>query len=52
MSETIQLNLDELVKIYLTIRGEREKMESEWKGKDKELQNEQALQEQIGRAHV
>ena len=46
MSETIQLNLDELVKIYLTIRGEREKMESEWKGKDKELQNEQALLEQ------
>jgi hypothetical protein len=33
-------NTDELVKIYLTIRSERERMESEWKAKDKELQND------------
>jgi len=43
MSDT---SLDELVKIYLTIRSEREKMESDWKDKDKELHNEQALLEQ------
>ena len=40
------INLDELVKIYLTIRSEREKMEADWKVKDKELNNEQALLEQ------
>jgi len=28
MSETTELNLDELVKIYLTIRNEREKLKS------------------------
>lgn len=39
-------NLDELVKIYLTIRSEREKIESEWKAKDTEFKNEQALLEQ------
>ena len=41
-----ELNLDELVKIYLTIRSEREKMESSWKVQDAELKNEQALLEQ------
>jgi len=39
-------NLDELVKIYLTIRSEREKLESDWKAKDTELKNDQALLEQ------
>jgi hypothetical protein len=31
------MNLEELVKVYLTIRSEREKIESEWKAKDDEL---------------
>lgn len=39
-------NLDELVKTYLTIRSEREKIESEWKAKDQEFKNEQTLLEQ------
>ena len=39
-------NLDQLVKTYLTIRGEREKMESMWKAQDDELKGEQALLEQ------
>lgn len=43
MSDT---TLDELVKIYLTIRSEREKLESDWKVKDTELKNDQALLEQ------
>ena len=30
-------SLGELVKIYLTIRNERERMEAEWKVKDSEL---------------
>ena len=37
------LNLDELVKIYLTIRNEREKIASEWKDKDKEFENDLAI---------
>ena len=32
-----EMNLEELVKVYLTIRSEREKIESEWKAKDDEL---------------
>jgi hypothetical protein len=39
-------NLDELVKIYLTIRSERERIESEWEAKDKEFKEELALIEQ------
>jgi hypothetical protein len=39
-------NLDELVKIYLTIRSERERIESEWEVKDKEFKEELALIEQ------
>jgi len=31
------VNLEELVKIYLTIRNERERMESEWKARNDEL---------------
>jgi hypothetical protein len=37
-------NLDELVKIYLTIRSER--LEAEWEVKDKELKEELVLIEQ------
>ena len=33
-------NLDELVKIYLTIRNERERVEAEWKARDKEFEND------------
>jgi hypothetical protein len=39
-------NLDELVKIYLTIRSERERIEAEWEVKDKEFKEELALIEQ------
>ena len=46
MSETTELNLDELVKIYLTIRNEREKLKSYWEVKDGELEQEMKLLEQ------
>ena len=46
MSETTELNLDELVKIYLTIRNEREKLKSSWEVKDGELEQEMELLEQ------
>jgi hypothetical protein len=46
MSETTELNLDELVKIYLTIRNEREKLKSNWEVKDGELEQEMKLLEQ------
>ena len=46
MSETTELNLDELVKIYLTIRNEREKLKSSWEVKDGELEQEMKLLEQ------
>jgi len=40
--------LDELVKIYLTIRNEREKIEAEWKTKDAELKADlSALEQQM-----
>ena len=39
-------NLDELVKIYLTIRNERERVEAEWKARDKEFENDLVLLEQ------
>ena len=64
MSETTvedEVNLEELVKIYLTIRNERERIEAEWKVKDDELRGDlKALEsqmlvtcnEKIGRAHV
>lgn len=35
-----ETNLEELVKVYLTIRNERERMEAEWSAKDKELKAE------------
>lgn len=46
MSETTELNLDELVKIYLTIRTEREKLKSSWEVKDGDLEQEMKLLEQ------
>ena len=46
MSETTELNLDDLVKIYLTIRTEREKLKSSWEVKDGELEQEMKLLEQ------
>jgi hypothetical protein len=46
MSETTDLNLDDLVKIYLTIRTEREKLKSSWEVKDGELEQEMKLLEQ------
>ena len=35
--EVEETNLEQLVKTYLTIRGERERIEAEWKVKDDEL---------------
>ena len=41
-------SLGELVKIYLTIRNERERMEAEWKAKDSELKADlSALEQQM-----
>jgi hypothetical protein len=43
-----ETNLEELVKIYLTIRNERERIEAEWKAVDKELLADlQALESQM-----
>ena len=46
MSETTELNLEELVKIYLTIRTEREKLKASWEVQDGELEQEMKLLEQ------
>ena len=35
--ENTDVNLDELVKIYLTIRTEKERMEADWKARNDEL---------------
>ena len=35
-----EMNLEELVKVYLTIRSERERIEAEWKAKDDELRTD------------
>ena len=43
MSEVIDTNLDGLVKIYLTIRSERDRLESEWKEKAREIESELAI---------
>jgi hypothetical protein len=40
------MNTEELVKIYLTIRNERERIEAEWEVKDKELKQELLVIEQ------
>lgn len=43
-----EMNLEELVKVYLTIRGERERIEAEWKAKDDELRADlKALESQM-----
>ena len=43
-----EMNLEELVKTYLTIRGERERIEAEWKAKDDELRTDlKALEGQM-----
>ena len=34
------MNTEELVKIYLTIRNDRDKLEADWKTKDKDLEND------------
>jgi hypothetical protein len=39
-------NVEELVKTYLTIRNEREKIEAEWKAQDREFENELKMIEQ------
>lgn len=46
MSETTELNLDELVKIYLTIRTKREKLKASWEAEDGGLEQEMKLLEQ------
>ena len=47
MSEVVAPeNLGELVKIYLTIRNERERVEAEWKTKDAEFKADLAALEQ------
>jgi len=38
-------NLEELVKIYLTIRNERDRMRAEWESKDSELKSEMEVLE-------
>ena len=40
VEEIVDTKLDELVKVYLTIRNERERIEAEWAVKDKELKGE------------
>lgn len=40
VEEIVDAKLDELVKVYLTIRNERERIEAEWAVKDKELKEE------------
>jgi hypothetical protein len=46
MRETTELNLEELVKTYLTIRSERERIKASWEVKDGELEQEMKLLEQ------
>ena len=48
VEEIEDTKLDELVKVYLTIRGERERIEAEWKVKDDELRGDlKALESQM-----
>ena len=46
VEEVEETKLDELVKIYLTIRSAREKIMAEWKVQDKALEDEMKLLEQ------
>jgi hypothetical protein len=43
---TSAVDIGELVKIYLTIRSEREKVQSEWEAVDQEFKNELSMIEQ------
>ena len=45
-SEVDTQNIGELVKIYLTIRNERERIEAEWKAKDSEFKADLSAIEQ------
>jgi hypothetical protein len=51
VEEIVDTKLDELVKVYLTIRNERERMEAEWLVKDKELKAELDVLSQTFMAH-
>jgi hypothetical protein len=46
IEEIEETKLDELVKVYLTIRSAREKMMAEWKAQDKALEDEMKILEQ------
>jgi hypothetical protein len=46
MSETTELNLEELVKKYLTLRSAREKLKASWEAQDGEIEQEMKLLEQ------
>jgi len=46
IEEVEETKLDELVKVYLTIRSAREKMMAEWKAQDKTLEDEMKVLEQ------
>ena len=46
MSETTELKLDDLVKAYLTIRTERERLKASWEAEDGELEQEMKVLEQ------
>ena len=46
MSETTELNLDDLVNVYLTIRNEREKLKASWEVQDGELEQDMKSLEQ------
>jgi len=46
VEEIEDTKLDELVKVYLTIRSAREKMKAEWEGEDRALEDEMKVLEQ------
>jgi len=46
VEEIEETKLDELVKVYLTIRSAREKMLADWKSQDKVLEDEMKVLEQ------
>ena len=46
VEEIEDTKLDELVKVYLTIRSAREKMRAEWEGEDRALEDEMKVLEQ------
>ena len=51
IEEVVDSKLDELVKVYLTIRNERERIEAEWAVKDKELKTELDVLAQMFMTH-